>query len=327
MNPVIQKPAAVIQAPPVYQSAERVLIFDMNNEYGEYGIKTMQVEHIPAFNVHPLKEIRRIVPFRLNPKNGKVEKLKPSEMIGLLEQVVEIYKNGKLIIEDPSKFMGRNMTDDIIGAICTNRHSSVDVIMHYQSINRPLPVIHENTNIYRFHHQGTDVYKAEDKLEEATEPLKICQILVDSVYQLSRDRKNPCKRVYVYYYKDINAIIGDFSKKQFEKSLDKYIAINNRILKQWLNKRDTETGDLIYTYKTAHEAFKKELFDTYYGNDIVVEDSEREAIFMVVTGLKGVGKTSETMRDTFQDYCLLPLPSQLSKHHFRPMSSFEKLAA
>ncbi len=293
----------------IYQSRENVLIFDMNNEYGEYGIKSMPVEYIPVLNEKPIKEIRRIIPFRFDKEKNKVVRLKTSEMITLLERVIELFKNGKLIIEDPSKFLGKNMTDDLVGMICTNRHSSVDIVMHYQSINRPLPVIHENTNIYRFHHQGDDVYRAEGKLQDTTEAFKICQILVDNRYKLSRDPKHPCKRFFVFYYKDNNCILGDFGPIEFNNALYDYIDIQKGQLKEFVNKRDRNTGALVYPeYKDAVEAFRKQLFDAYYGNDIEIPDSDREALFMIASGMKGVGKTAESMRETIEEYCGLPLP-------------------
>ena len=298
------KPAVVPRA------SENVIVFDMNNEYGEYNILTINVKDIELLNIHPIKQIRRIIPFRKDPKTGKTVKLKMSEMLALLEEVVDKFKNGMLIIEDPSRFMGKNMTQDIIGSICTNRHSSVDIVMHYQSISRPLPVIHENCNIYRFHHQADDVYRSKNKLEETTEAFKICQILVDNVYFSNNNPKHPCKRKFVFYYKDLNLVVGNFDEAEFRRALDSYMELNARQMKRWENKRDKETGQKVYKdYAQAYKAWQAELFKTYYGNEIVGREiTEREAVFIVASGLKGVGKTRETMRHTFDDYCKIPRP-------------------
>lgn len=296
------------------QCRENVIIFDMNNEYGEYDIRTIHTKDIALLVQHPVKQIRRIVPFRKNEK-GKTVKLKINEMLKLLEITVEEFKNGALVIEDPSKFMAKTISEDIIGSICTNRHSSVDIIMHYQSISRPLPIIHENCNIYRFHHQADDVYRSEGKLQEATEAFKICQIIVDTSYFSSRNPKDPCKRKFVYYIKDYNIIAGGFTEVEFNEALDKYIEINPKKIKLYENKRDHNTGEKVYPdYKSAYKACKQELYNMYYGNDIMsAETIEREAIFMVASGLKGVGKTRESMRHIFDDYCQIPRPAIFNK--------------
>lgn len=301
---------AAIEALKQKACKENVLIFDMNNEYGEYDVSTMHVKDVPIFNVHPVKDIRRIVPFKRDDK-GKTVKLKIGEMLKLLEEVVDTYKNGMLLIEDPSKFMAKGISEDIIGSICTNRHSSVDIIMHYQSISRPLPIIHENTNIYRFHHQADDVYRSEKKLLESTEAFKICQIIVDRSYHAFPDPKNPCKRKFVYYIKDLNIITGDFTKQEFIAAIDDYLDLNDKLVRKFEKKRDKESGELVYKdYKSAYQAYSSQLIRQYYGPDILAKTPpiEREAVFIIASGLKGVGKTRESMRHIFEEYCQVQKP-------------------
>jgi hypothetical protein len=274
--------------------SRRVLIFDVNNEYGEYGIKTIGMEHIPVFMQHPKCEIRRIAPFMYTPK-GQV-KMTTNDMLDTLEKIVNMYQGGALVVEDPSKFFSKSVSEDLIGSICTNRHNSCDMILHYQSVGRILPVLHENINIYRFHHQGDDVNRSANKLQDQTQIFKITQLLVDEQYY----RQNN-KRFFAYIDKDSGKVMGDFSKQQFDKALDDYIKFNTNELKPWTAERDN-AGKKVYTYPMAVAKLKDHMSERYWGNDTAPDDT-REAKMMVAIGFKGVGKTYETMRMLKEEYC------------------------
>lgn len=283
----------------------RVLIDDINNEYGEYKVRSMRFEHIEAFMQDPKYEIRRLVPFRET--NKGLVKMSTGEILERLEKVVSIYMGGCLIIEDPTKTFSKSVTEDLIGAICTNRHNSCDMIMHYQSVGRILPVLHENINLYRFHHQSDDVLKSKNKLQETTQIFKICQILVDKVYF---DKSNPKNKYYsAYIDKDQGKIIGSFTKQQFEQAVDSYIKFNHNELRPWLQEKN-EFGKPVYTYPQAVAQLRAYIMERYYADNYYSSD-EREAIMMAAIGFKGTGKTRATMNMITEDYC--PHPAWVNK--------------
>ncbi len=278
-------------------TARRVLIFDINNEYGEYGIKTIDFVNIPLFMRKPEAEIRRIAPFKPGPKGQ--EKMNTSDMLVMLENIVNIYQGGCLVVEDPSKFFSKSVSEDLIGAICTNRHNSCDMILHYQSVGRILPVLHENINMYRFHHQADDVYRSESKLADQTELFKLGQIMVDTQFYGRGVPKN--QRFFVYLDKDNNKIRGNYTGKMVDEAFDQYIRTQPKELKYYVNELD-DFGKKKYTYLEAKTAYKKHLYDMYI-NNADEQGDDREAKMMVAIGFKGVGKTYETMRMLREDYC------------------------
>ncbi len=236
----------------------RVLILDVNDEYGEFGIKALDPSHIPLFMVHPTIEIRRLRPFTID--KGVARKMTTDEIIALLDYVLATYAGGCLLIEDINKLVGDSMTRDLTGAICTNRHINCDIIMHYQSLARPLPKIHQNADVIRMHWQGDDVLSSKDKLKELTEPLKIAQMLINE-----QRFKYKNIRFCVYFDKDKNGLIGNFTKQQFEHILEEYISENPSVLGKYMKKID-RNGKKVYTYPDAIDAHKAYLFDQYWQN-------------------------------------------------------------
>jgi hypothetical protein len=107
----------------------RALILDVNDEY--YDIKALRIQDVTLFSVHPMVEIRRIRPFL---DDGR--KMTLDDVAQTLFIILETYRNGLLLIEDVNKYISDTMPNDLVGAICTNRHIGVDIILHYQSIGR-----------------------------------------------------------------------------------------------------------------------------------------------------------------------------------------------
>ena len=237
----------------------KVLILDVNNEYGEFGIETLYPEDIPIFNVHPIVEARRIVPFAF--ENGKARKMNNSEIVKLLEYTLDKFKGGCLLIEDPNKYQATKMNDDVIGALCTNRHYDCDIVLHYQSASRPLPAIWVNANVVRFHHQQDDIFRSEMKLVEKTEMFKITQILVDTKYYADN------KRFYVWINIDENKLIGDFTEEEFKDACQEYISLNPSAYKPFTNRIDN-SGRKQYTPEQAIMQCKEHLLKKYWGNHL-----------------------------------------------------------
>lgn len=278
--------------------AQRVLIIDFNDEYGEFNVPSISLENIPLFMRHPVAEIRRIRPFLQT--NGKWAPMGKDDMLNTLDKVVSIYKGGALLVEDPNKFITDNvMPPDFTGKLISKRHSDLDIILHYQSVARPLPIIWQNTNIVRYHCQMDPVIKSKAKLTELTEVFQITEILVNEEYY-----NNNNQRFFVYVSRDAGTIIGKFTFQMFDKALDRYIMDNPSVLRKYQLRYTMQGISKANAYNMAMTECKKELLQKYWGNNKVTGPGDREARTMICTGRQGVGKTFETMRYLREEYCV-----------------------
>ena len=80
----------------------KALIFDVNDEFSNFdffgqrhSIKSLAINDILKFSVHPKVEVRRIRPFW---DDGK--KMSISDMNTVLGIILENYRNGLLLVED-----------------------------------------------------------------------------------------------------------------------------------------------------------------------------------------------------------------------------------
>ena len=100
----------------------RVLILDVNDEFEEF--RAMRIKDIEVFSIHPKIEIRRIRPFK---DDGTRMTLR--DIADTLYIILEKYRGGLLLIEDINKYISDHLPNDLVGAICTNRHTNTDIIM------------------------------------------------------------------------------------------------------------------------------------------------------------------------------------------------------
>jgi hypothetical protein len=107
--------------------ARRALILDVNDEFEEF--KALKQSDIIRFSMHPKIEARRIRPFH---DNGI--KMTLREIQELLFKILNDYRGGLLLIEDINRYISDYLPNDLVGAICTNRHQDLDIILHFQSI-------------------------------------------------------------------------------------------------------------------------------------------------------------------------------------------------
>ena len=226
----------------------RVLILDVNDEFTDY--KAISVQDVPLFSVHPIIEIRRIRPFL---DNGK--KMTLDDIANTLFIVLETYKNGLLLVEDINKYISDTMPNDLVGAICTNRHIGVDIIMHYQSIGRITSKVWQNLNIIRMHKITDAVKRHKHKFEDKFEYLSIAEILINQQYESGN------KHFFLYVDVDDEKVYGAFTKSQFENAAMTFLQHNyNQIINPMLNARD-ENGKKIYNAQTAIAEYKKKLMN------------------------------------------------------------------
>jgi hypothetical protein len=179
------------------------------------------------------------------------------EVADTLWHILTHYKGGLLLIEDINKYIGDYLPNDLVGAICTNRHNDVDIIMHYQSVGRITTKIWQNINWLRFHKNTDSVDRHKKKFEDKWEALKICEIMINNQYF------NGNTRFYLTFDCDNEKILGTFSQKMISESIDEYIALNHtKVVKPLLNQIDSK-GKKVYTSETATQQMKKQLMKMY----------------------------------------------------------------
>jgi hypothetical protein len=194
----------------------RVLILDVNDEYED--VKALKINDIIKFSIHPKIEQRRIRPFM---DNGST--MTTNQLQEVLFKILKDFRGGLLLIEDPSKFLSDSLPNDLMGAIATNRHRDMDIVMHFQSIGRITPKIWQNLTHIRYHKITDGVEKNKNKFEDKYELMKLVENYVDKEYD------NGNKRIYVYVDVE-DEKIKNIDKKKFEKIVEEYIIQNQKTL-------------------------------------------------------------------------------------------------
>ena len=222
----------------------RVLIIDVNDEYAEF--KAIRVEDVAYFSVHPIIEVRRIRPFL---SNGK--KMTLDDIAETLNIVLDTFRNGLLLIEDINKYISDTMPNDLVGAICTNRHIGVDIIVHYQSIGRITSKVWQNLNMIRMHKITDSVKKHKHKYEDKYEYLSIAELMI----AIEHEKGN--KYFFCYVDVDDEKIYGNFTTAIYENAVNTFIQKNyNALVNPMLNERN-ENGKKIYNAQSAIAEIKK----------------------------------------------------------------------
>lgn len=231
----------------------RVLILDVNDEYE--NIRAIGVTDIALFSLHPKIEARRIRPY-----NADGSKMGLRDIADVLFTCLEHFKGGLLLIEDINKYVSDHLPNDLVGAICTNRHADLDIIMHFQSIGRVTPKIWQNINWIRFHKNSDSVDRHQKKFQDKYDYLKIAEIMVNEQYFGGN------KRFYVYVDTDEEKIMGEYTPKMLKESIAEFVATqHNRLVKPQLNKRD-EYGNAHSEPQKVIREVKDRMFKMYYGN-------------------------------------------------------------
>jgi hypothetical protein len=224
----------------------RALILDVNDEY--FDIPALRIQDVALFSIHPKIEIRRIRPFL---DDGK--KMTLDDIAQTLFIVLETYRNGLLLIEDVNKYISDTMPNDLVGAICTNRHIGVDIILHYQSIGRITSKVWQNLNILRIHKFTDTVKKHRNKFEDKYEYLSIAEIIVNKKYEAGD------KRFYLYADIDEELLYGGFNVGDYENAINYFTQTNYKNLITPLLQARNERGQKVYTPASAIHEVKRRL--------------------------------------------------------------------
>lgn len=229
----------------------RVLVLDVNDEFED--VKPIAIKDIAVFSVHNIIEIRRVRPFM--PDTGK--KMTLDDIANSLFTILDTYKNGMLLIEDINKYISDYMPNDVIGAICTNRHIGVDIVIHYQSIGRITSKVWQNLNIIRMHKITDTVKRHMHKFEDKYEYLSIAENIINAKHEAGDNR------FFLYVDVDDERVYGNFTKEDFEKAAMAFIQNNyNKIITPMLNARNLD-GKKMHTAQSAITEYKNRLMSFY----------------------------------------------------------------
>jgi hypothetical protein len=193
----------------------KALILDVNDEFTH--IKAIALRDLIRFSVHPMVEARRIRPFH---PDGK--KMTLDDLAITLNVVLDTFSGGLLLIEDINRFVSDSMPQDLMGAIATNRHRDLDIILHYQGIGRIGPKVWQNINWLRFHKITESVQRHQRKFEDKYELLRITEIMVGNKY-FSGD-----ERFYQYVDCENMKLQGKIDEKLFNQACQEYLDENYR---------------------------------------------------------------------------------------------------
>lgn len=231
-------------------AGRRALILDVNDEFTH--VKAIALKDLVRFSVHPQVELRRIRPFLPDGKRMTLDKIAETLFI-----ILEQYRGGLLLIEDINRYVSDHLPKDIEGAICTNRHVDLDIVMHFQSIGRITTKIWQNCNWMRFHKNLDSVDRHQQKFEDKHEFLKLVEMLVNNEYNSGN------KRFYQYIDLDEMKLMGYVDKKKFMNVVDEFVMLNQRkLIRPYMQMRDSKNKPL-YTVEKAMTEAKKRLIETY----------------------------------------------------------------
>ena len=184
----------VVDNPRTGKMGRKALVLDFNNEADYQKYKAVLPKYIKTLTE---ARARRVPPFDESGKQYDLEKMKI-----VAEYTIFNFRNGLLILEDIDKYMTGAKGKSLIGAMTTNRHSGMDILITHQSVSKVTQTEWQNAAFVRLHHQLDDVDRIEDALPNY--PLmKIAQIIVDRRYYEA-----------VRQFKDLNAISEDEFKKR-----------------------------------------------------------------------------------------------------------------
>lgn len=228
----------------------KALILDVNDEFE--NIKAIRLSDTMKFSVHPKIEARRIRPFGENGKRWTIKEIQEA-----LFYVLDNYRGGLLLIEDINRYISDYLPNDLVGAICTNRHTDTDIIMHFQSVGRITTKIWQNLNWVRFHKNTDSVDRHRQKFEDKHEMLKIIELMVNRQYYEGN------KRFYVYADIDDERIMGNYTSQMLNTAIDEYISTQYRKIITPILAERTDDGKKKHTPASAVQFVKDRIIANY----------------------------------------------------------------
>lgn len=248
----------VTDNPKTGKKGRKALILDFNNEESYQKYKAVLPKYIKTLTE---PRARRVPPFDEYGKQYDLDKMKL-----VAEYTIFNFKNGLLVLEDIDKYMTGAKGKSLIGAMTTNRHSGMDILITHQSVSKVTQTEWQNAAFVRLHHQLDDVDRIEDALPNY--PLmKIAQILVDRRYYeavrqykemgtISDDEFRKRRSFFVYIDMMEHKIIGG-TVDEFRSAVMEFIRQNPRLISKRMRVGDAKGRTL------SKEDAMRSLFQDY----------------------------------------------------------------
>ena len=216
--------------PKTGKKGRKVLILDFNNEDSYQKYKAVLPKYIKTLTE---PRARRIPPFDENGRGYDIEKMKK-----VAEYAVFNFKNGLLVLEDIDKYLVGAKGKSLIGAMTTNRHSGMDLLMTHQSVSKVTATEWQNAAFVRLHHQLDNVDVVAPDLPNY--PLvKIAQIIVDRRYYAAGDQfkqgmisedEHKKRRSFFVYIDMLEHKILRANEEEFRAAVMEFIRLKPRLI-------------------------------------------------------------------------------------------------
>lgn len=204
------------------KKGRKVLIFDVNDDdYTRFV--TVDPNHVKDFQEVRIRRIRPIT------RTGKMMTLTQKRQI--VEKIVAEFTNGLIVLEDIDKFMVGAKGQEVVGVLCANRHSDLDILISHQSIAKITTTEWQNMTWLRLHKQVDDISRYRNRIPNY--PLvRIATFIVEEQYNLTNEafEKNEINekqfqiRKSFFVYLDMRRLkIKGCSRAAFVRATKRYI--------------------------------------------------------------------------------------------------------
>lgn len=248
----------------------KVLIFDFNNEFGNYevfekkngqqisyrvNIPRLAPEDILRFSNQKMIEMRRVVPLD---KWGMPLSLEDQGK--LIQKTMTEFRGGCLFIEDLNAVFGDSLPAAISGFFVNNAHRDCDVLLHVQSIARVVPKIWQNCNIVRRHRENVSTEESREKLKTNFTLFKLGELIVDYQYD------NLNERYFLWIDKDHRKLKGNITKGMFDKAVIDFLQLYPGEIRRKEKMEDIYTGKKLFNREQILTDLKESFSRDYFGN-------------------------------------------------------------
>jgi hypothetical protein len=159
------------------KKGRKVLIFDVNDDdYTRYI--TIDPNHVKDFKEVRIRRIRPIT------RTGRMMTLTQKREI--VEKIVAEFTNGLIVLEDIDKFMVGAKGQEVVGVLCANRHSDLDILISHQSIAKITTTEWQNMTWLRLHKQVDDISRYRNRIPNYA-LVRIATFIVEEQYNLAND--------------------------------------------------------------------------------------------------------------------------------------------
>lgn len=254
-------------------NGQKALIFDAMDEYKSYryrenqmvDIKPIFYKDIPRFTAQIPAELVRVRP--MHDKDGSP--LSTQEKQEHLSYVLKNYRNGILLTEDTNVYIADNAPNDIMGSLATLRQAGVDLIMHFQLIQKAAnPKILGMANYIRLHKTTDQVARFRDRFLDKTDIMMIAEKIVNR--RFAWGIANGVKDETGQYFSclvdfDDHKIRGIFNQDEAKYAIRDYMNSNGgSAVKELLSQRD-HTGKKIWKdYGAAYSYLENKLMKEFF---------------------------------------------------------------